>query len=241
MEALDRAGNIRRAASTRNNLGFILAQTGQYERAERFLRDAMAASDRIGAFHTHALAQHNLGYVLRIRGQFDEAIRCEQRSIEAFTRQGNVALTGASHTYLAEIYTDTGDPERGLSFADRAFEIVRAIPTQAVEALVARARALLALRRNEEATATAEEAVTLQASVIGPRAHAVQPRLVLAEALDAAGRRDEAVVVVQRARELLEQLLVRISNPTMRQAVRVGAVENARLIDLERHFGLAGQ
>src|SRR5262245_9561692 len=176
----EQAGDRRSACLTRQNLGFAVAELGDYEGAEHALRSALVVAERMGLHEVAAAALQNLGRVLAYQGTFEEGRRIQKQAIDAFRKQEHPRMKGVSHAYLAEL----ASAERE---ARAAVDSLSGVPPFRAAALAVLGRVLLAQGRAGDALIVAREAHTLLESLGTIEEGEVMVRLVYAEALAATG------------------------------------------------------
>jgi tetratricopeptide (TPR) repeat protein len=237
LTAFERAGDRRNACATRGNIGFILAELGDFAGAEDALRGARSSADRMGLYDISATALHNLGPVLAYRGDIEEARRLEQQAIETFQRQGSLRFEGIARTYLARIELLAGDGAAAEREARAAADALMAAPPLRAAALAVLARSLLAVRRTDEALEAAHEAFSLLESLGSLEEGEALVRLVYAETLTAGGKEGDFFAVITEARERLLTRAVRIGDQRWRERFLTQVPDNAQTLALARAVG----
>ncbi len=110
-----------------NNLGIVMKETGQYERARELLEAALAsAMKNFGAEHPNvAVSQSNLAEVYRNLGQYERG-----RELLEAALASDLKNFGAEHptvavslNNLAHVYKDMGEVARARELFERALEI----------------------------------------------------------------------------------------------------------------------
>jgi tetratricopeptide (TPR) repeat protein len=215
--AFAQAGDRRNACSTQLNLGFTLAELGDFAGAEGALRAALGEAERMGLNEVVLAVQQNLGHALAHVGRLDEARRLQEDALEGFRSQGNVRFEGISHTYLARIALLSGDADEAERQARLAAELLTVAPPSRAVALALLARALLARGNAAEALAPAAEAFAQLEATGGLEEGEALVRLVHAEALDAAGQPGEAGAARAAAHARLLERAARIRDPDIRE------------------------
>jgi serine/threonine protein kinase/tetratricopeptide (TPR) repeat protein len=236
-QTFEQAGDLRNACNERMNMGFALSELGEYEKAKEALESARQAAERMNLEHVVAWADNNLGNVLALSDP-EAARRVEQRAIDAGVEQKDPRLEGTSRIYMSGILHRLGDLQGALRESERAVELLGNLTSLKTVALAAEARALLALRRNDEALEAAEEAMQHLLTLGGLEEGEALVRLVYAETLDAADREEEAKAAAQTARDRLFARAARISNVAWRVTFLERVPDHARTLDLARALGL---
>jgi tetratricopeptide (TPR) repeat protein len=224
----------RNACIARGNLGFILAELGELEGAEEALRAALVTADRMGLHDAAAVTRHNLGHVLSRRGRSEEARRLLRQSIETFERQRAPRSEGLTRVYLAQAELRAGDPAAAELEARAAADLLLAIPSAHAVAVAVLARALLGQGRSAEALEAAFTGYAELCDLGSIEEGEALVRLVYAEALDAAGRRDDCTAALVEARVRLLVRASRIRDPAWRERFLSNVHDNARTLELWR-------
>lgn len=200
-------------ATTLHNLGLLLLSLGRHEEAENKLRLAVAASPDTPAMH------NSLGVVLRVLGRTEEAESCYRQAVKLWAAypeahynlgillESTGRIDEALNAYLAAIEC-RADDARALTRA-AAILAQRGSLEQALEDVQKACKAdpsyfdahyyhgcvLSSLKRHGEALAAFDRAESL-------RAESVELAIARANALQRAGRFDEALAANWRALEL---------------------------------------
>ncbi len=234
LAAFEQAADRRNASSVRGNLGYVLAELGDFEGAEAAMRAALEAAHRMGLNDVATTIEHNLGHALVYCGRLDEARILEQRAVEAFRTQGDPRLEGAARTYLAKAALLSGDVETAEREARAAAAMLEIAPQLRAPAVGVLARALLGLGRVGEALAAAREAASAIDALGAIDEGESLVRLAFVEALAAAGETDELAVAIAVARDRLLARADRIKDPAWRERFLTCVPDNARTIALGR-------
>jgi eukaryotic-like serine/threonine-protein kinase len=234
LAAFEEARDQRNAAMLRSNLGFVLAELGDFAGAEEALRAAHAHAERMSLSDLAAVALHNLGHVVAVRGDLDEARRIEHAAAEAFGRLGDPRMEGVTRAYLARIAILSGDFALAEREARAATALLLVAPPLRAGAGAVLARALLGLGRDEEALLAARDAFATLTALGALEEGETLVRLVYAEALARAGAKDELRAVIFDARERLLARAAKISDPSWRERFLQGVPDNARTLELAR-------
>ena len=232
LAANDETGDRRNACVNRSNIGFILAELGDFQGAEEALRPALADGDRFGLVDVTTAVLQNLGYALAYCGRLDEARAYEQRALDAFAHSCDPRMEGCCRTYLAKIALLSGDPAAAEREARTAARLLQIAPPLRAAAVAVLARALLDLGRAEEGLPIAREAFsTLEALGMIEEGESLV-RLVYAEALAAVGRAREFAVAISDAAAHLLARAEKISDPAWRERYLTAVPDNARTLAL---------
>ncbi len=232
LEAFEGAHDQRNAGMVRSNLGFVLAELGDFAGAEEALRAAHAQAERMGLQDLATVALHNLGYVVACRGDLDEGRRLEHRAVEAFRALGDPRMHGVARTYLAKIALLSSDFAAAEREARAATELLSVAPPLRAGAGAVLARALIGLGRDAEALAAAREAFATLVALGALEEGETLVRLVHAEALARAGSADELRSASAEARARLLARAAKIRDPTWRARFLRAVPDNARTLEL---------
>jgi tetratricopeptide (TPR) repeat protein len=203
LEVFERIGDRRGGMYVRVNLGVIQMGLGDLESAEKAFKEANLAGIATGVVAIAIGARVNLGLLRAYLGSPDEGLALVRETIEAYAHLGDGRMMGIARTYAAIILLVKGDAASAETEAAESAKELEAIPTSRADALATRARALLALKRNDEALASSTEAFGLLAEFRTVDDGAVRIRLAHSEALLACDQ-------VERARALLAESAQRI-------------------------------
>lgn len=196
----DVAGDTRNVALESPTLGWCHVEVGDAATAEAVLRAAVERCERLGVTQPITYAWVNIGYALAIAGKIDEAREVQSRAAARCKEQGNPRLGGWSRVHLSTLELAAGNRDTAEAEAETAVALLEASPGLCAWAHAAYARALLARGANALALEQAEKGYAilerlgaiLQCESLVP--------LVQAECLAANGRRDDARVVIDKAR-----------------------------------------
>ncbi len=239
-ESFARAGDRRTACGMQVNVGFANVQLGRYEIAERVLRAALVGAERLGLSAVVNGARNNLGIALAYLGRLDEGRALEEEAAAALHAQGDRRLESGSLVYLATIHRLAGDLDAAERTARRAIEVLVGNNSARAEATATLADVLLAQGRVGEALALAREAMDVLGA-LGEKAESGAPApLVHAEALIAAGHRDEARRALFAARARLLARAAKITDPRVRQTFLERVPAHARTIALSAAWAEEG-
>ncbi|WP_438014061.1 protein kinase [Sorangium sp. So ce315] len=234
--AYDQMGDRRNACSTRGGLGSAYTELGGFASAESMLRETLEEADRMQLHDLKLAVEANLAHALVARGQLAEA-RARAEAAAASSRQarlGHVELF--ARCYLAKACFALGDLDAAEREARAAVALSPNAPTLGVQAYALLARALLGLGRTGEAVAAAAEADSMLASFGTLEEGESLVRLTFAEALAAAGRRDEAAAAIASARAALLARAGKLSDPAWRERFLRDVPDNARTLELARRW-----
>jgi tetratricopeptide (TPR) repeat protein len=226
------AGNARDVCLLRVTLAHTQVALGRYEAAAFELREALAAAERMGLPHAAAYARHLLGNVAARLGDLDEAVAMETEAIAVFTAVGDARVTGGSRVYLAAILARAGDLPAAEREATAAVEVLATLPVLLPFALATRADVRLRSGDVRGALADAEPAYTTLHELGGIEEGEALIRLTHAEALEAGGRHEEAVTVIDEARRRLLDQAGKLGDAAMREDFLRAVPENARTLAL---------
>jgi eukaryotic-like serine/threonine-protein kinase len=226
------AGDARSVADINGNLAATWADLGQLDEAEAGLRQALGDAERLEIAHLRVWALLNLGSVLTASGRLDEARRALATALEFGRKQGDQRLEGAALLYMSTVAYLGGELRDSEHRARMATEILPT-PLQPA-ALAALSRAVLAQGRVDEALQHARKANELLASIGNVEDYESLVRLVLPEALAAAGETEAAQAALRAAHERLLVRAAHIANPDWRTSFLTRLLDNARTLRLAR-------
>ncbi len=210
------AGDLRAACNQEMNVGFGHLALGRLDDAERALREALETAKTLGLVQIVATAEHNIGLVLAYRGQIEDGLAVETTSIHRFMSMGDKWYASFALTYRSIIYALGGrfdEAERdALDALNRS-----SLAMQRVYALAALAQAQVGLGKISEAITRADEALAELPQRTGLDEVEALVRAVRREALEAAGRTEEAATVAREGREWIQGLAAKIADGPTRE------------------------
>jgi tetratricopeptide (TPR) repeat protein len=230
------AGYVRNACLQRTNAGFARCELGSFDEAELTLRAALSSAEQAGLPSIAAATRHTLGLALARLGRLAEARDVEAEAAAAFEAQSNARMEGGCRVYLAWILGLEGRLDEALAEARRAVSLLERAPPALASALGMVAEIQLAQGRTRDALFTAEQAMTLLASLGGIEEGETRLRLVHAECLHAAGDLVRAKDAIGKARDRMLQRASKIGDPAHKQSFFSALSENARVIELAREW-----
>ncbi len=227
------AGHTRGAAVAQVLAGMNNWFLGRLGEAERELRATVAINDEELGFASATRAVLLVG-VLADKGALSEARLAAARVIEHGRARGIPADEGRGRWLLAEVLRRSGELEAAEREVAPSIELLAVSPLNQAAATATLAAVLLARGRAAEALVAAHSAMDRYEvmGAFGYRGSFV--RLVLAEALEAAGELHEARAALASARDRLLSRAAAIPDPEARRAYLEGLPENARTLLLAR-------
>ncbi|MEM9454912.1 MAG: protein kinase [Myxococcota bacterium] len=229
--AFERAGDRRNVSLERPTVGWCFAEVGMFERAEEILTEALALADELGAQQTITYAQVNLGYVLGHRGHTNEGVDMLAEAAATCAAVGNIRLEGWARAHISGIERRRHRFEYAEAEAATAMARLELSPGLHAWAQAERARALVALRRADEALVQAQEAmhglVELGSMLQGESV----PPLAMVEALVATGNEQEARQAAADARTRLLARAERLPRAAWRPTF-LERPENTQILEL---------
>jgi hypothetical protein len=225
-EARDQRG----FALATSNLAFTLMTLGENERAEALCRETIRLAERLSLATVLPLAQQNLGTVRARRGFYEEAVALQTTARAAFEARRDPRLAGVSSVHLALALDRLGRHPDALS------EIARVLwggfQSLQFAAFAAKATVELALGRVGDAVDSARSANELLDKLGSVEEFEIKTRLVLAEALYAAGEATLALEALERVRVRLEGWAAGLGDPGLVPAFYWNVPEHARVLEL---------
>ncbi len=233
--AFGRAGDLRNACMASCAVGYTWLQLGAYEQAVASLEATLIEAQRLGLPVVTPVVRQNLGLAAALCGDLVRGEAEERASLDALFIQADLRMAAISHVYLGQILAMGGDLDGAEREIAPAIEALAHVPPARALALASLARVRLA--RGDAASAAsalalAEEAQRILASLGGLDEGELLVRLAHAEALLAAGRRDEAWASAEVARARVEELADKLSLPMLRRCFVERVPENAAIVAL---------
>jgi hypothetical protein len=198
--AFETAGDERNACNLRIVVSFGLNELGAYRRSMPLLRTTLTSAERLGLHNVQATACIQLGAATYYAADLAAAEELLARALVMCRAQNNRLMEGAALSYLAAVALARGD----LTIAERHSEASLTVIGEmwmakaSFEATLARIR--LAQGKIDEALVAARAAWAALAKAGERTSRRGLVRLVLVEALHAAGHLDEAREALGEAR-----------------------------------------
>src|SRR3954471_21121913 len=158
-----RTGDAVEAANGTNNVAEVLSDQGHLKDAEARFREALRVWKAAGYEQGVAYALANLGRVAYRDGRPDEGLPMLKEARAMFAEAGFVAQVLETDTRIAECHIVARQPEQALVIADGALAVEASrdgLGHQRAALLRARAYALAALERMNEATTALDESLS---------------------------------------------------------------------------------
>jgi tetratricopeptide (TPR) repeat protein len=235
IELFQRGGDLRNATLLTAFLGFTFIDFGAYRESVELIRAVLPEAERIGMRHLIANAKANLGLALAYLGQREEARTVELEVIQYCETHNSPRLEGAAWFCLATNSRLAGALEQAEAEARRAVQLCEVVHQFQATAHGRLADILLAQgNQPQEALTHASLAMERlrQQGVVEEGESLIQR--TYAEALDACGRREEAVVVLRSAWMRLMERASRLHEDSFRTSFLERVPENARVLSLAR-------
>ncbi|WP_437502413.1 serine/threonine-protein kinase [Sorangium sp. So ce1099] len=232
-----RAGHTRGVSGVRMVIGLALWTLGAAERAEEELLGVAGADEAYGGWC--AYRPFVLAHLAMERGALDEARRLAEGLVASGSARAVAVDEGRGRWILGEVLCRAGElgrAERELDAAVPLLAVATEIDLPGVQA--ARAAVCLQQGRVAEALAAAEDGLARSRAMAGACGffRGARLRLVHAECLAAAGRRDDAGAALAAARERLLDIAGTIPDPQHRARFLGEVPENRRTLALARSW-----
>jgi tetratricopeptide (TPR) repeat protein len=226
--AFEAAGDERNACNLRIVVSFGLNELGAYARSMPLLRTTLVSAERLGLHNVQATASIQLGLAMCALGELGAAEELCTRALRACRAQGNRLMEAATLSYLGTIALARGD----VTTADHHVQAALAVvgdPWISASVEATRARVRLAQGAPDEALVAARTASAAMAKAGERTTRKGLVRLVLAEALRAVGREDEAREALRDARARILTRAAELDEP-LRAAFLGVEPENVRTL-----------
>lgn len=236
VEAFERGADRNNVLLERTTVGWCWAEIGDFAQAERKIRESLAACVAAGAQQAITYAKVNLGFALIHRpGAADEAVAVLDEAIAECRAVGNARLEGWASAHASTAAMLAGRHAESVELASAAVRLLASAPSLLGWAEACNSRACLAVGRVDEAVSSATRAVEILVALGGMLQGEALAPLVLAEALKAAGRHDEARAAALDARARLERRVERLTRAEWRASF-LAIPDNARTAELAREL-----
>jgi tetratricopeptide (TPR) repeat protein len=212
------AGDIRRTAGTEANLADLYNRVGAYAEAEQALRQAIDGGRRVNNRFTEGYGLLNLGYALLMQGKVEDALEALRAALVIARATADVRLSVWARIYVCMCRLRAGDvgdvPRLAQQLAAEA--AANGERGTGVVALTVAASAQLASGDPGGALVTSTRALATLEELDGIEEGEAEVFVTHARALEAVGRRSDALLVLQRGRERIDHIAERISDPQWR-------------------------
>jgi tetratricopeptide (TPR) repeat protein len=235
IELFQRSGDMRNATMLTAFLAITFIDFGAYRESVELIRAVLPEAERIGMRHLIANAKANLGLALAYLGQHEEARAVELEVIQYCEVHNSPRLEGAAWFCLATNSRLAGALEQAEAEARRAVQLCEVVHQFQATAQGRLADILLA-QGNQPQQALTHASLAMdrlrQQGVVEEGESLIQ--CTYAEALDACGRREEAVAVLRSAWVRLMERASRLHEDSFRTSFLERVPENARVLSLAR-------
>ncbi len=227
--AIDRTGDRRTASNWRVALGSAQIDQGALDVGEAALLRALHDAEAVGCYDIAGYALNNLGILSEWAGHFDTAMAQHRRSLEFAIRARTQGLEGIARSAVARNAIRAGRLDEARAELACARPIVGPFPDARVDFAVS--EVLLALAEGRVAHA-AEVALAARVSCAEQSNERARLAIACVDALDAAGRADEAIDVLLTERESVLARAALIVDPVARRGFLERIPAHARLLEL---------
>ncbi len=206
VEAFDSVGDEHNVMLGKASMAWVISELGDADAAAAVARQTLSACERGGVKLGATLSKTLLGAILsRDTGGCAEARARLREGISDYEAVGSRTYAGWGYGFLAQCELTAGNPDAAREHAAIAVQMVHGRPGFEAWALALHSRALLRLGDAERAAERAAAAMAIYNTQGGIAGNAALPPLAHAEALLAAGRRDEAERAIAYARDELRR------------------------------------
>ncbi len=240
VEQFDLAGDARTSTNDRVNLGFVLITLGQLDRAEELLLQVLSAATRLGLETVKTYSRHNLGLVRLWLGDAKGSVDYQRVAVNQAVEQGEAILEGSARAYLSLALVELGQKDLALEEAERAKELLTAVPGLLPLAVAVVARALLSKGRVPEACSQSENAAELLEKHGCPEDTEALVHVTWAEANLQLGDEDKAREIVRTALTRLLERADALEDDAVREGFMTRVPSHKRTTELAEQLGLNG-
>ena len=234
--AFDEARAKQLAGGAYTNVGAMLLELGDYERANEVLVQALQAAERARSDYLVALAQLNLGIAEVHTNALRSGLARQRRAAAAFRKQGDCRLESSARCASAETLLALGKHAEAELQARKALAAAAQLPPARASALAVVARVLLQAGQASQALALAAEGMQIL-DEHGTEEREISLRLVYAEAQAATGDIAGAQATIDAAAARLSEQAVGIRSMQRRKAFVQRISAHARVLALHRTPG----
>ena len=123
MLLLEPAGASVRLVRTRIRQGELHTLLGQFEAADKPLREAVSMTVELGDRELERAAVRGLGFLRWQEERYEEAIECNERALEISVELGNDDAQVGDRTNLASVLRSAGEPEKAIEHLTQGLEL----------------------------------------------------------------------------------------------------------------------
>ncbi|MCH7824732.1 MAG: tetratricopeptide repeat protein [Acidobacteria bacterium] len=120
---LEPAGASVRLVKTRIRQGELNVLLGQFEAADKPLREAISMTTELGDRELERAARRGLGFLRWQEERYDEAIECNERALEISVELEDDDAQGRDRANLASVLRSAGEPEKAIEHMTQALEL----------------------------------------------------------------------------------------------------------------------
>ncbi len=153
----------RGVGSSLNNIGLIYSTQKKFDDALKYLYQALSVYQRIPAKSSMAAAYNNIGIVYRNKKMYDSAQAMHQAALRVLDGSNNSNGFALTYTSLGTLLQETGEQGRALEYHKQAIALYEKNDNRKglVDAHFGAAKALFALKKNDEALRSLDVAMVL--------------------------------------------------------------------------------
>ena len=110
-------------SSSYNNIGLVLHNQGNYEKALEYHEKSLKIRQEIGDKKGIGDCYSNIGIIYKIQGNYEKALECYEKTKKIDKEIGNKSGMGISYNNIGNIYTEQGNYEMALEYYEKSLKI----------------------------------------------------------------------------------------------------------------------
>lgn len=123
----EKRNDMRSLAQTKVNIASVLIDTGNIDKAQVFLKQAVETFEKIGDKRGYCLALSNLGEIIGISGRVKDALSILRKCQRISKQLGDLVLSAEILKNIGQCYIRTNELEKAERYFTRANEIFKAM------------------------------------------------------------------------------------------------------------------
>ncbi|OKH16029.1 CHAT domain-containing protein [[Limnothrix rosea] IAM M-220] len=206
-------------ATALNNIGIVYDDLGEDERALEFYAASVPLSRNVGDRLGEARTLSNIGVIHGERGEYEKAVEYYLAALPLLEAVGDRGGEATTLNNLGLVFANVNRPERALEYYEQALPITRETGDRGGEATTLNNLGLIYEKQGDVAQALAYFEASLRLSqAIGDRSGQALTFYNIANLERQRDNQEPAIVAIESAIEIIEDLRVTVASPELRQS-----------------------
>jgi eukaryotic-like serine/threonine-protein kinase len=232
VQLYERAGDHRRLAGAKVNVGDVYNRTGDYHRAEKALEEALIESRRVNNLPMEGYALVNRAYSLTSLGRTDEALKLLGEASRIADAIGDQQLELYARFYWVRAHGGSAESRLAEEAELIAKTAEKRFPSLAINAFAKAASLRYRMGDHERALMLSTKAMELLDHVGATEEDEAEVYLTHSRLLEKAGRVQDAEEVLRRGRKRLHEMAGAIEDLSLRDQLLHGVAAHRTLLAL---------